>query len=397
MNYNFDQLTDRRQYDPVKWDCDTSVLTMWVADMDFETAPEIKSVLKERVNHGIFGYTDIPDRWYQLYQDWWQNRHHLTIEKDWLVYASGVIPVLSSSIRRLSAPGENVLVMTPAYNIFRNCIVNNGRNMVECPLVCENTTSRESDEDMHYLIDFDAMDSLLSNPQTSLLLLCNPQNPTGRIWTAEELDRIGELCEKHGVLVISDEIHCDILRPGASYVPFASVNDRNARISITAIAPTKCFNIAGIPTAAALVPDSLLRHKVWRQLNTDECGEPNAFSIVACDAAFSQGENWLNAMNRYVWENKLLVEKELKKLAPELKILKGDSTYLMWIDVRAWGEDDRKIGHRLKHEAGVWLSYGSQYGNSGKGFLRLNVATQRERVLEGISRIAKGHELFLNH
>ena len=323
MKYDFDTVWDRSRTNSYKWDLKEKELPMWVADMDFKTAPEIIQAMEERASHGIFGYTVVPEEWYQAYQDWWRERHHFVIEKEWLMFCTGVVPAISSIVRKMTTAGENVLVQTPVYNIFFNSIVNNGRNILENELVYENG---------EYHMDFEDLEKKLSNPQTTLMLLCNPQNPAGKIWGREELKRIGELCEKHHVLVVADEIHCDLTAPGKEYIPFASVSEVCKNNSITCIAPTKTFNIAGIQTAAIFVP--------------------------------------------------------LVRLVP------SDATYLLWLDCKEVTDHSDKLCRIIREETGLVLSSGRSYGECGNGFLRMNIACPRERLIDGCKRLKQGIELL---
>ncbi len=312
MTYHFDEIIDRRNTNSLKWDVEEKELPMWVADMDFQTAPEIREAIEKRAAHGVFGYSIIPEEWQQAYVDWWKLRHHFTMEKDWLIFCTGVIPAISSTVRKLTTPAEKVVVMTPVYNIFFNSIYNNGRNVLENKLIYE--------ED-GYHIDFEDLEEKLSDPQTSLLIFCNPQNPGGKIWDRETIARVGELCDKYHVLVISDEIHCDLTDPGKEYVPYASVSEICRNQCIMCIAPTKTFNIAGMQTAAVAVPNPVIRHKVWRALNTDEVAEPNAFAVDVAVAAFTKGGNWLDELRSYIKENKTTVIEYVKEQIPQLKVV----------------------------------------------------------------------------
>ena len=289
--YDFDTVTERRSTYATKWEIGDNELPMWIADMDFRVAPEIIERLQERLDNGIFGYTEVPDAWYEAYRYWWRERHVLEIAKESLIFCTGVVPAISSAVRKLTTPAENVLIQTPVYNIFFNSIVNSGRRVLQSPLIRDEETGE-------YGINWEDLEAKLADPQTSLMILCNPHNPVGKIWDKETLARIGELCGKHGVTVISDEIHCDITDPGTQYVPFASASETCAQISVTCIAPTKCFNMAGLQTAAVMVPEPFLRHKMWRALNTDEVAEPNAFAIDAAIAAFTKGADWLGPLGR---------------------------------------------------------------------------------------------------
>ena len=278
MEYNFDILTQRRGTSSLKWDVKENELPMWVADMDFITVPQITEALQKRASSGIYGYSIIPDAWTQAYQTWWNKRHGLKIKKESLIFCTGVVPAISSAVRKLTTPAENIVILTPVYNIFFNSIRNNGRNIIQCPLIYNSNTDISKEA---YTIDFKNLEKVLSDNQTTMLILCNPHNPVGRIWEKGELEKIGALCSKYNVIVISDEIHCDLTDPNAEYVPFASVNETCKNISITCLAPTKTFNIAGLQTAAVMAENPVLRHKIWRALNTDEVVEPNVFAIDA--------------------------------------------------------------------------------------------------------------------
>ena len=387
MKFNFDRLTDRRETNSLKWNVSDGELPMWVADMDFETAPAVKRAIEERASHGIFGYSDIPDKWYNAVGNWWKRRHNFKLEKSWLVFCSGVVPAISSIVRKLTSPAEKVLIQTPVYNIFFNCIVNNGSNIIE------NTLTYSGGQ---YEIDFDDLENKLADPQTRLMILCNPHNPVGKIWSREILSRIGELCAKYGVTVISDEIHCDITEPGSSYIPFASVSDLCANISITCIAPTKAFNIAGLQTSAVSVINPQLRHRVWRAINTDEVGEPNAFAVDAAVAAFTDGDEWLDELCRYISEGKQIVRSFLEKELPDIYLVPSQATYLLWLDCRDITDDSTELAEFIRAETGLYLSSGAQYGESGKNFLRMNIACPHERVYDGLTRLKTGVKLYVD-
>ncbi len=376
--YDFDKMTDRSGSFSLKWDVSQGELPMWVADMDFPTAPEITEELVRRAKHGVFGYTIIPDQWYSAYIGWWSRRHQLEIEKEQLIFSTGVIPIISSCIRKLTTPAENVVILTPVYNIFFNCILNNGRNALQCPLEYSQG---------EYSINFDRLEKALADPQTSLLLLCNPHNPIGRVWDRQTLSQVGELAWHYGVTVISDEIHCDLTHPGTEYVPFASVSEHCRQNSVTCVSPTKAFNLAGIQTAAAFVPDEKLRHKVWRSLNTDEVAEPNAFAVQAAVAAFTKGEKWLDELRVYLFENKQLVIKTLETELPQIKAAAQDSTYLMWLDCSAVTDDSKALADSIRRKTGLFLSDGAQYGIGGERFLRMNIACPKDLLKDGLRRL----------
>lgn len=378
MKYNFDKPTNRRGTGSLKWDVPENELPMWVADMDFETVPEVVEALKKRVEHGIFGYSIMPDTWSQSYVNWWDKRHHITLNPDKLIFTTGVVPAISSAVRKLTTPAENVLVQTPTYNIFFNSIRNNGRNIVENHLLYD---GRE------YHIDWETLERQLADPQTSLLILCNPHNPIGKIWDKETLARIGALCAENDVTVFSDEIHCDITAPGKEYVPFASVNEQCRQISVTAIAPTKTFNLAGIQSVAVYAENKALHHKMWRRLNTDEVAEPNAFAMCATIAAFTCGADWLDELRVYIEENKKYVTDFIAREIPQMKVVPSEATYLMWLDCQAYTKDSNKLYAFIRKESGLYLASGREYGTNGDGFLRLNVATTRKNVEDGMERL----------
>lgn len=384
--YDFDKMTDRRGVGSLKWDIPERELPMWVADMDFETAPEIIEALKARVEHGIFGYSVVTDDWYEAYRGWWSRRHGFHMEKDWLIFCTGVVPAISSTVRKLTTVGENVLIQTPVYNIFFNCIRNNGRNVLESPLVYKGG---------EYSIDFADLEEKLANPQTTLMLLCNPHNPVGKIWDRETLARIGELCAKHHVLVLSDEIHCDMTDPGCDYVPFASVNEICRDNSITCMAPTKTFSIPGLQTAAAMVPEPVLRHKLNRALNTDEVAEPNAFAVAGAVAAFDKGEAWLEEARVYLHDNKQCVRDFVKERLPMIKVVPSTATYLLWLDCGEIAEDAAKLAYFIREYNGLYLTEGEEYGACGRSFLRLNPACPRKRLMEGLRRLEEGVKAFV--
>ena len=378
--YDFDAIVDRRNTASLKWDVGEGELPMWVADMDFQTAPEIRQALERRVKHGVFGYSVVPDEWAQAIIRWWRRRHSFEIEPGWLTFCTGAIPAISSVIRKLTTPNENVVILTPVYNIFFNSIVNNGCRALQCPLTYE---------DGYYEIDWDDLTAKLADPQTSLMILCNPHNPTGRIWERETLARIGELCAGYGVTVISDEVHCDLTDPGFSYTPFAAASDTCRGISVTCIAPTKAFNIAGLQTAAVMVPNPLLHHKVWRALNTDEVAEPNAFAIEATVAAFERGEAWLDALRDYIYQNKQAAKRFLEAELPMLKLTQSQATYLMWIDCSAVTDDTDALTAAIRERTGLYLSAGAQFGGNGRRFVRMNIACPRSVLMDGLGRLKR--------
>ena len=385
MKYNFDTLVNRRNTNSLKWDVAENELPMWVADMDFQTAPEVQAAIQKKAACGVFGYSVIPDEWYQAYIGWWQRRHNFTMQKDWLIFCTGVVPAISSIVRKLTTPAEKVLIQTPVYNIFFNSILNNGRQVWESGLKFNS---------VKYEIDFEDLEQKLSDPQTSLMILCNPHNPVGKIWDKKTLERIGELCWKHHVVVVSDEIHCDLTDPGMDYVPFASVSEKCRENSITCIAPTKAFNLAGLQTAAVMAPNPYLRHKVWRALNTDEVAEPNVFAVDAAIAAFTEGEQWLDELRQYIFENKMRTVQFVKENIPQIQVVSSNATYLLWLDCSGLTGSVAKAAQHIRNKTGLYLSKGSQYGACGENFLRMNIACPRTILEDGLIRLKKGIESY---
>ncbi len=384
-NYDFDFVTDRRNTHSLKWDVSNGELPMWVADMDFPAAPEILSAIKERAEHGIFGYSVIPESWYDAYRTWWKNRHCFEMDREWLIFCTGVVPAISSIVRKLTTPAEKVLIQTPVYNIFFNSILNNGRQVLESELKYK---------DGKYEIDFEDLERKLADPQTSLMILCNPHNPIGKIWDRETLAQIGALCKKYHVVVLSDEIHCDLTDPGVEYVPFASASEACLENSITCIAPTKAFNLAGLQTAAVVVPNPALRHKVWRGLNTDEVAEPNSFAVEAAVAAFTKGAPWLDKLRSYIFQNKRTAADYIQTNLPKLRVVPSQATYLMWLDCRRQIESADEAVSFIRDKTGLIVSSGTQYGRCGTKFIRMNVACPRTLLEDGLSRLREGFQKY---
>ena len=380
MKYDFDTVIDRHNTYSVKWDVKENELPMWVADMDFKVAPEILEAVQKRMDNGVFGYSIIPDEWKNAYIQWWKTRHDFEIDPSWLTFCIGVIPILSSTVRVLTDVGDNVVIQSPVYNVFFRAIRENGRRILESPLVYENGD---------YHMDLEDLEKKLSDPKTTLMILCNPQNPAGKIWNKETLARIGELCAKHNVTVLSDEIHCDITDPGVSYVPFASASDTCREICVTAIAPTKAFNIAGIQSAAAMVPNARLRHKLWHAFETDEISEPNAFSVTATIAAFEKGATWLDELRSYIFENKKVLTKYITENIPQIHVIPSQATYLVWLDCSKVTNDSVALVSEIRSKTGLFLSNGTQYGENGKQFLRFNFACPRSLLMDGLDRLRR--------
>ena len=385
MKYNFDELTDRTKESSIKWDVKDSELPMWVADMDFKTPNEVISAFKKRIDKGTFGYTYIDDEWYDAYIYHFKKRFNYKIKKEWLVFSTGVIPTISSAVRRLTEVANNVVLLTPIYNTFFNSIINNGRH----PL-----TSNMIYKDGKYEIDYADLESKLSLDETTLMIFCNPHNPIGKVWTKDEMERIGALCNKYNVKVISDEIHQDLLKPGVKHIPFASVNKINSMISITCIAPTKTFNLAGIQTSAFFSENKELKHLVERGLNTDECAEPNVLALIAPKVCYKKCDYWIDELNEYIDKNRCYVREYLKENIKDVKLVEGDALYLLWLDFSDVTHNTTELRDFIREKTGLFLSDGEEYRGNGISFLRMNIATQIERVKDGMDRLKRGIELY---
>ncbi len=380
MKFDFDKLTDRRNTGSLKWDIADGELPMWVADMDFETAPAVKEAVMCVAERGIYGYSIVPDEYFLSISDFWFKRYGFRFDPSWMIYSNGIVAAISSMVRKLTTPAENVLIQAPVYNIFYNSILNNGRNVISNDLVYDGG---------EYRIDFSDLEEKLKNPQTSLMILCNPHNPVGKIWDRETLAKIGELCHRYGVTVISDEIHCSVTAPGASYIPFASASEACADISLTCVAASKAFNLAGLQSACVIAKNPILRHRAWRGINTDEVGEPNVFAIDANIAAYRHGGEWLDAVNEYIFENKRYAVDYINKNIPDVKAALSEATYLLWVDVSKYTSNSEEFARDMREKTGLYVSDGVEYGRGGEGFIRINLATRRSSVEDGMARFER--------
>ena len=381
--YDFDQLLNRRGSHSVKWDEpeQEGVIPMWVADMDFVAAPAIQEALRKRVEHGVFGYTLVPDAYYDAIVNWFGRYHHWTIDRQDIIYTTGVVPAISCAIQALTMGGENVLIQTPVYNCFFSSIRNSGSNIVENPL------KRQGDT---YVIDFDDFERKCADEKTTAFLLCNPHNPAGRVWTKEELTRMNDICMRHHVRVIADEIHCELVMPGYTFTPFASISEACRDNSVTLNSPSKSFNIAGLQIANIICHDPAMRRRINRQVNINEVCDVNPFGVEALMAAYNDSRDWLVALNDYLWENYQALCRFCEEQLPQWKVLKLEGTYLPWVDITATGMTSDALADLLLSEAKVMVNSGTMYGaQTGEGYIRLNIACPRARMLEGLERIKK--------
>lgn len=386
MEYDFSRPTDRRDTDSYKWDSapEADIIPLWVADMDFETFPAITEALQRRVAHGIFGYTRVPEAYYEAVCRWFKKRHGWHINREDIIYTSGVVPAVSAVIKALTLPGDQVIVQGPVYNCFFSSIRNNGCETVSNSLIYNK-------EELRYEIDFDDLERKLKHERARLMLLCNPHNPGGRVWTRDELTRVAELCRKYGVRVVSDEIHCELTLYDNEYVPFGSLPDELSRDSITCCSPSKAFNTAGLQIANIVCRDAEVRNRIDRAININEVCDVNPFGVIALQAAYSdEGYEWLTQLRKYISANyDLLLERFAREL-PKCKVMRMEGTYLAWIDCSELHIPSDEIEKMLMHENKVWVNAGSMYGAEGAAFIRINMACTSELLNEGITRIVNG-------
>lgn len=383
MKYNFDEIIPRRNTNSVKWDeaAQDDIIPLWVADMDFRVLPQITEALRQRVDHGVFGYTHVPDSYYESVIRWFEDRHGLQgVKPSDIIYTSGVVPAISAIVRGLTLPGDKVLVQTPVYNCFFSSIRNQGCLVEENHLVYKNNT---------YVVDWDDFERKCADSRVRIFLLCNPHNPAGRVWKKEELQRMGEICQKHDVFVISDEIHCELVMPGNEYTPFASLSDGFLKNSATCVAPTKAFNIAGLQIANIIVKDRTKRERIDRAINIHEVCDVNPFGVIATEAAYTEeGAEWLRQLNTYLFANYQFLCDFFSKHFPSLEVVNLEGTYLVWVDCSSLGKSSTEIVNNL-YRHGVWMNDGVMYGENQRAFIRINIACPRKILEEGLLRMEK--------
>lgn len=390
MKYDFDELTERRGTNCVKWDerlwvgeqssgisPTEDVIPLWVADMDFRVAPAIQKALQQRVAHGVFGYNIVPESYYEAVISWFRRRHQWEIQRQWILYTTAVVPAMSCVIKALTMPGEKVLILSPAYNCFFSSIKNNGCEVLESPLKAVGDT---------FEVDWMDFEEKCADEKTTLFLLCNPHNPSGRVWTREELQRMYDICKKYGVKVASDEIHGELIMPGYKFVPFGTITDD----CVVMNSPSKNFNTAGLQIANIICSHPSWRRRIDRAININEVCDVNPFGIVALEAAYNESEDWIDELDQYLWGNYTVLCDFIEKNIPQWKVCRLEGTYLPWVDISAMGITSQALCDRLLREAKVWINPGTMYGpKTGEGYVRLNIATQRSRLVEALNRMAK--------
>ena len=375
--YDFESVIERTGTNSLKWDLFDDDLPMWVADMDFRVAPQIEKAILKRVAHPVFGYSIVPDSLFDAYISWWDRRYDFKMSREEMLYATGVMPSISSMIRCLSEENDNILIQSPVYHVFFYVIEDNNRNVLENELIYE---------DGAYRIDFDDLDEKLSD--SKMMILCNPHNPIGKIWSKEELTRIGELCRKHDVILITDEIHCDLTDPGLKYNPFMTASDYDK--SILCLSPSKSFNIAGFQSSIVYSQNEDLLTKIKTQLHVDSSDSANVFAVSAVEAAYNESEEWLEALREVLYENKQTVKDYLASELPVIKLVECDATYLLWLDCSDLNVSSKVLSEFLRQNQGLFLSAGRDFGQNGDSFLRMNIACPQKLLKEGLDKLKAG-------
>ncbi|UJW56468.1 putative C-S lyase [Bacillus sp. A116_S68] len=382
----FEQNIDRTGTFSVKWErtkevfkTEEDVLPMWVADMDFKPPQAISNALKKRVEHGIFGYTFTGETVADAIINWMANRHGWEINKSWITYSPGVVPSIGKTIQALTEPGDRILIQSPVYPPFFSMITDNDRTVENCPLI---------KKEQQYGIDFEAFEQALKNG-VKLFILCNPHNPVGRVWTEEELRRMAELCLSHDVVIVSDEIHSDLILPGHRHIPIASLSKEVAENTITLTAPSKTFNLAGLQASVIICANHDLQKKLNAIAKRQGSFTLNTFGIVAMEAAYRYGEEWLDELLAYLKGNVDVVKSYIADKLPELTLVEPEGTYLLWIDCRKLGLSDGELNHLFTHKGKIGFNSGISFGKGGEGFVRMNVACPRSTVIEGLTRMKK--------
>lgn len=372
--YNFDELVNRKNSQSYKWDVKDNELPMWVADMDFHMLPDIKVAIQKRLDIDAFGYCGVPKEYYESYKNWWKRRHDVDIDIESMVYSEGVVASIDSILKHIVKPGSGIIVQSPVYHVFYHCIENNGH------FIKNNQLLYKKDQ---YCIDFDGLEALLKDSNNRVLLLCNPHNPVGRIWEEDELKRIVSLCKKHNVLLISDEIHCDITEPGHQYNSILKYSDD----AIALLAPSKAFNLAGLKSSVVVTRNKELLKQIQDGLGKDDLGEPNYFACDATIAAFNKGDEWIDELNQYLFNNKKYIQEYLKKNLPDIHLVDNKATYLLWLDISKYTSDSKDFADELRKKTGLFLSNGKQFGRGGEPFLRMNIATSLDNVKDACDRL----------
>jgi len=373
--YNFDASINRKESCSIRWNVNEGELPLDIADMDFMVMPEIEKAVKARAEQACYGYTFVPDSYYQAYIRWWRDRHNTILEKDWLIFSKSVVASIDSIFKHLGKPKDKVVMFTPVYNVFFNCVKNNNLVLKECEFILDKELS----------IDWEKLEAQLH--EAKFFLLCNPHNPLGRKFTIEELNKIINLCKQNNVYVISDEIHGDIDLNKGRYISIINSGVTRYDKVITLLSPSKVFNVAGLHSSVAVISNNELKEMVQNGFWQDDIGEPNYFAVDPVITAFTYGDDYVNQLNSYLNENRTFLIEFLLKNLPNLKIVSGTYTYLVWIDISYYSKDSKLFVKRLKESTGLIVALGINYGKSGEGYIRLNIATPRHNLIDACNRL----------
>ena len=374
MKYDFNKISERRNTHSDKWAVKENELPMWVADMDFVTMPEIQEAVINAAKDGSYGYSFCTDEFFKAYQYWWKSRHEIDIDYKNMVFVSGVVSALDSLVRTLTNENDNVMILSPVYNNFFTVVTSNKRNLVISNLIYKNDD---------FFIDYEDVEEKIRNNNVKLFIFCNPHNPIGKIWKKEEIEKLYHILNKYHVQMISDEIHCDIVEPGCKYVPALSIS----KDIIVCIAPSKVFNLAGLQSAVTVVNNPELKEKIQKAFYHDDIGEPNYFAVPATIAAYTKGATYVDELNQYLLSNKEYVKEFLNKNLPNVKLVSGQATYLLWLDISHYGIPSDLFAKELREETGLYINDGLHYGPNGGDFIRVNIATNLDNVKDGMNRL----------
>ena len=385
MTYDFNKIIERRntysmKYDPASRGKPEDVIPLWVADMDFPSPPPVLDAIKEQANHGIFGYLDTGDDYFKTLQNWFSRRHDWVVEQDWLVKTPGVVSAIHIAILALTELGDSVLIQQPVYYPFMSAVSLTGRQLVVNELVYD---------DHRYHIDFDDFEKKITKHNVKAFILCNPHNPVGRVFTNQELTQLGDICFRYGVVVIADEIHQDFVYAGHKHLVFAGLKSQFCDITVTCTAPTKTFNLAGLPVANIFISNKRLRERFMREYTKLGVSQIGVMEIAACRAAYEYGDEWLDRLLEYLWGNMVLIEEFLEARLSEIKLIRPEGSYLAWLDFSALGLSDSALDNFITHKARLWLHRGTTFGMGGEGFMRLNAACPRPLLCQTLERLEK--------
>ena len=384
MKFDFDTVVNRKNTNAIKYDLakkrgkPEDAVSLWIADMDFPTAPCIQKAVAEKAAHGIWGYSRPDNRYYDALKKWYKERHNFEVQNEWVVNTPGVCFALATAVKAFTKEGESVLIQKPVYYPFFNIINSLQRKVVNSSLILKNN---------HYEIDFDDFERKIVQENVKMFILCSPHNPGGRVWTKQELQKISEICLAHNVLVVSDEIHSDITFGSNVHTVYGSLSEQALKNSIICTAPSKSFNLAGLQFSNIFIADEKLRKAFSEELDKTGYDEPSVFGIVAATAAYSEGADWFDSVKSYIWENILFAKKYIEENASQIKVLVPEGTYLLWLDFSKTRLSDSEINDRVLNKAKVWLDRGSMFGKEGEKFQRINCATPRIILEDALKRI----------